>query len=132
MLDNFIVSYRIQTSIYQIFLNFVDVAKVNAWEVYRNSVNSNTNFTRFSTIITYCIVKNTLLIWQQRRYLELSNEIPEFRTSFNFLNSVFWKNFDRSNHMTKRKMMLCNPCQIVIVCNKCTVSLHTKYFQLVN
>ena len=109
LLGNFGVMYRVQIKRkkwqWVIFMNIIDVAKSNAWNLHQTD--------------------GQVLHWLYWKWMN----IPEICSlQLHSLCSLFT---DLTNHIIEENQR-CKSCssQTIIICNKCNVTLHTKCFKI--
>ena len=116
-----------------IFTNFIDVAKTNAWNLYKIAVDPKISLLEFQRSVALALLK--------------ANEYSEdLQPSTSFTHCIGRPSFfqdlalretrkDPTNHIIEKnpsnKRQRCKDCgsQTITICNKCKVPLHSKCFK---
>lgn len=147
LLDNFVSNYRINIKgkkwWWPIFVNCIDIAKVNAWKLYREFVDSKTTLLDFQRAIAVSLLKSEIDISSNKSSsVDMKNDInPIPETTCTGRPSAMQNHFlqqkqkDRTGHIITKnpenKRRRCKMCssQTVTMCKKCNVAVHAKCFE---
>lgn len=149
LLDNFVAAYRINIKgkkwWWAIFTNFIDVAKANAWKLYKENVDPKISLLDFQRAIAVSLLKtpienDTLMhsvmsLASGDNLIGINNPSTSGRPSA--IHSIILNEIkkDPADHLIIRnpenKRRRCKYCssQTITICSKCNVSVHSKCFK---
>lgn len=136
LLDNFVAMYRVKVRgkkwWFPIFTNFIDVAKANAWRLYRDIMDSKISLLDFQRSIAVSLMKTPEEMQTDINLPTVSHVGRPSSVQKAILNVTRRDHLDHiiiKNDENKRKR--CKHCksQTVTKCDKCNIPLHAKCFK---
>lgn len=139
LLDNFVAMYRINVKgkkwWWPIFTNFLDVAKVNAWRLYRLTIDPQIPLLDFQRNVAVSLLKTPDEALENKEAIIIPVQKRFGRPSKIQVLAINATKMDKSTHLIEKnpenKRKRCKNCssQTVTICNKCNVALHAKCFK---
>lgn len=139
LLDNFVSMHRIKIKgkkwWWPIFTNFIDVAKVNAWKLYKLANGSKISLLDFQRSLAIALLSTPEEVSEDEIITCLAPQNNIGRPSSFGMQQLNATKKDKTSHLIQKnpdnKRRRCKYCssQTITICNKCNVPLHAKCFK---